>query len=325
MVDGGCDARFLSMRNGFPVGTASLLTVVGADPRDHRQCRIAAVQVRRHPRVRAPAATGRIRPAAGGIGGARRVPPLHPGAAQGGGHRRARAGVRRHDARRPHADDQRHRDDPGRRADRIALATHYDTKLFREFRFVGASDGASSTAAVLELARVLKARQNEFTIELLFFDGEEAVVEWRDNDNTYGSRHYVQAAQQGGDARRAQGARPARHDRRPGPDHPARRELDAVADRHRLGVGREARPPRDVPRRLHHDRRRPHAVRRAPACPPSTSSTSTTPRGTRRRTISTTSARAACRSSATSCSTRCRRSRNGSPCRRAAPASARRV
>ena len=88
---------------------------------------------------------------------------------------------------------------PGRRTERIALATHYDTKLFREFRFVGASDGASSTAAVLELARVLTTRQNEFTIELLFFDGEEAVVDWfRNNDNTYGSRRYVQTAQEAG-------------------------------------------------------------------------------------------------------------------------------
>ena len=88
---------------------------------------------------------------------------------------------------------------PGRRPDRIALATHYDTKLFREFRFVGANDGASSTAALLELGRVLKARQNEFTIELLFFDGEEAVVDWdRNNDNTYGSRHYVETAQKAG-------------------------------------------------------------------------------------------------------------------------------
>ena len=88
---------------------------------------------------------------------------------------------------------------PGRRPDRIALATHYDTKLFREFRFVGASDAASSTAAVLELARVLKARQNDYTIEILFFDGEEAVVDWyKNNDNTYGSRHYVQAAQKAG-------------------------------------------------------------------------------------------------------------------------------
>jgi Zn-dependent M28 family amino/carboxypeptidase len=85
---------------------------------------------------------------------------------------------------------------PGRRADRIALATHYDTKLESRFRFVGASDGASSTAVVLELGRVLKARRNDFTIELIFFDGEEAVrTEWEGTDNTYGSRHYVQAAQ----------------------------------------------------------------------------------------------------------------------------------
>jgi glutaminyl-peptide cyclotransferase len=88
---------------------------------------------------------------------------------------------------------------PGRRPERIGLATHYDTKLVREFRFVGASDAASSTAAVLELGRLLKGRQNEFTIELLFFDGEEAVVEWyKNNDNTYGSRHYVETAQKAG-------------------------------------------------------------------------------------------------------------------------------
>jgi glutaminyl-peptide cyclotransferase len=87
---------------------------------------------------------------------------------------------------------------PGRRADRIALASHYDTKR-APFRFVGANDGASSTAVVLELARVLAARPNEFTIELLFFDGEEAVNwEWQGDDNTYGSRHYVQTARRDG-------------------------------------------------------------------------------------------------------------------------------
>ena len=84
---------------------------------------------------------------------------------------------------------------PGKRRERIVLASHFDTKLFREIKFVGANDGASSTAALLELGRVLKARQNEFTIELLFLDGEEARLEWRGNDNTYGSRHYVEAAQ----------------------------------------------------------------------------------------------------------------------------------
>jgi glutaminyl-peptide cyclotransferase len=84
---------------------------------------------------------------------------------------------------------------PGASTNRIAITGHYDTKLFREFRFVGASDGGSSAAFLIELARVLKARKNPLTIELVFLDGEEAVVEWRGSDHTYGSRHYVAAAQ----------------------------------------------------------------------------------------------------------------------------------
>jgi Zn-dependent M28 family amino/carboxypeptidase len=88
---------------------------------------------------------------------------------------------------------------PGKSPERIILASHFDTKLFRELRFVGASDGASSTAALIELGRVLKARTDlPFTIELLFLDGEEAVVEWTGTDNTYGSRHYVEAARTSG-------------------------------------------------------------------------------------------------------------------------------
>src|SRR5262245_9446163 len=91
---------------------------------------------------------------------------------------------------------------PGKRPDRIAIASHFDTKLFREFRFVGANDGASSTAALLELARVLKSQPHEFTIELLFFDGEEArMPDWRGLDNTYGSRHYVEDAVKSGSIR----------------------------------------------------------------------------------------------------------------------------
>jgi len=88
---------------------------------------------------------------------------------------------------------------PGQRPDRIVLASHFDTKLFRDLRFVGASDGASSTAALIELARVIKGRgQLPFTIELLFLDGEEAVIEWQGTDNTYGSRYYVDAARKSG-------------------------------------------------------------------------------------------------------------------------------
>ena len=85
---------------------------------------------------------------------------------------------------------------PGRSPDRIVFAGHYDTKLFRQFRFVGANDAGSSTAFLIELGRVLKARKNPFTIELLFLDGEEATLpDWAGTDHTYGSRHYVEVAQ----------------------------------------------------------------------------------------------------------------------------------
>jgi len=87
---------------------------------------------------------------------------------------------------------------PGASRNRLAITGHYDTKLFREFPFVGASDGGSSTAFLLELARVLKARKNALTIDLIFLDGEEAVVDWRGNDHTYGSRHYVEMARRDG-------------------------------------------------------------------------------------------------------------------------------
>src|SRR5258706_3721051 len=88
---------------------------------------------------------------------------------------------------------------PGARRERIVIAGHYDTKLYRQFRFVGASDGGSSAAFLLEIARVLKGRRNPMTIEILFLDGEEArLPDWSGSDNTYGSRHYVGAARRDG-------------------------------------------------------------------------------------------------------------------------------
>jgi hypothetical protein len=87
---------------------------------------------------------------------------------------------------------------PGGAPERLLIGGHYDTKLFRSFRFVGANDGGSSAALLLELARVLKTRRNPLTIELVFFDGEEALLEWTGNDHTYGSRHYVETARSSG-------------------------------------------------------------------------------------------------------------------------------
>jgi Zn-dependent M28 family amino/carboxypeptidase len=86
---------------------------------------------------------------------------------------------------------------PGASKNRLVIGGHYDTKKF-PFRFVGANDGGSSAAFLIELARVLKARRNPLTLELLFLDGEEAVIDWAGTDHTYGSRHYVAEAKRTG-------------------------------------------------------------------------------------------------------------------------------
>jgi hypothetical protein len=88
---------------------------------------------------------------------------------------------------------------PGAASDRgrLVVGGHYDTKLARDFPFVGASDGGSSAAFLLELARALKGRRNAIPIELLFLDGEEATLwDWdtRTADHTYGSQYYVDNA-----------------------------------------------------------------------------------------------------------------------------------
>jgi Zn-dependent M28 family amino/carboxypeptidase len=93
---------------------------------------------------------------------------------------------------------------PGRRPKVVMVAGHYDTKREEGFRFVGANDGGSSTALLLELARVLGARKNALTYWLVFFDGEEALQEWSPTDSLYGSRHLVQKLASHGDLARIQ-------------------------------------------------------------------------------------------------------------------------
>jgi Zn-dependent M28 family amino/carboxypeptidase len=84
-------------------------------------------------------------------------------------------------------------------AKRIVVAGHYDTKLFKDVKFVGANDGGSSAAFLIELARAVVRAPLATPIELLFLDGEEAVrPEWEDPDNRYGSRYYVNTARKDG-------------------------------------------------------------------------------------------------------------------------------
>ncbi|MDT7542296.1 MAG: hypothetical protein QOE33_2200 [Acidobacteriota bacterium] len=91
---------------------------------------------------------------------------------------------------------------PGKSSDVIIVASHYDTKLFKEFRFVGANDAGSSTGTLMEIARSIAAtkKQPALTYWFVFFDGEEAFCKgWEEcktpdgqPDNTYGSRRFVE-------------------------------------------------------------------------------------------------------------------------------------
>jgi hypothetical protein len=96
---------------------------------------------------------------------------------------------------------------PGESSDVIIISSHYDTKLVKQFKFVGAVDGGSSTGELLEIARVMAASKTKLklTYWFVFFDGEEALCFGWDEcqnpnpsdpsaklpDNTYGSRRYV--------------------------------------------------------------------------------------------------------------------------------------
>jgi glutaminyl-peptide cyclotransferase len=92
---------------------------------------------------------------------------------------------------------------PGETATTILVGSHYDTKFYKDMRFVGANDPAASVGTLIEIGRVVASLQQkpQVTLKLVFFDGEEAFCEGWDEcneegpDNTYGSRHYVSQLQ----------------------------------------------------------------------------------------------------------------------------------
>jgi len=79
---------------------------------------------------------------------------------------------------------------PGTPSSVVIIGGHYDTKRTPTL-FVSANDGGSSTAFLLELARVLARKKHALTYRLVFFDGEEALKCWSANDSLYGSRHFA--------------------------------------------------------------------------------------------------------------------------------------
>ena len=74
----------------------------------------------------------------------------------------------------------------------VVFTGHYDTKSMPGTYFVGANDGGSSAGLLLEMAKVLAHDAQKDDIYLVWFDGEEAVARWTDEDSLYGSRHLAE-------------------------------------------------------------------------------------------------------------------------------------
>ncbi|KAI5450801.1 hypothetical protein NCC49_002807 [Naganishia albida] len=98
---------------------------------------------------------------------------------------------------------------------KVVLAAHHDSKWFEGREFLGATDSAAPCAMLLDLAQAvtpaLRARQTRLaqangndnddddddaereaaqtTLQIVFFDGEEAFHDWTATDSIYGSRH----------------------------------------------------------------------------------------------------------------------------------------
>ncbi len=92
---------------------------------------------------------------------------------------------------------------PGTRDGIIVIAGHYDTNYpLRDTAYVGANDGGSTTAILLEFANQLRGKTRDgYGVWLLWSDAEEAIEKWTDTDSVYGTRHLAQKWQADGTAK----------------------------------------------------------------------------------------------------------------------------
>ena len=90
---------------------------------------------------------------------------------------------------------------PGTRDGIIVIASHYDTNWpLRDINYVGANDGASSSALLLEIANQLRGKKNDgYSIWLLWDDAEESMrLPWYDPESLYGVKHLEEKWQDDG-------------------------------------------------------------------------------------------------------------------------------
>jgi glutaminyl-peptide cyclotransferase len=93
---------------------------------------------------------------------------------------------------------------PGTKDGIIVIASHYDTNYpLRNTTFVGANDGGSSSALLLEIANQLRGKPRDgYSIWLVWDDAEEAIKPDTevpfDSDSLYGIRHLAEKWQADG-------------------------------------------------------------------------------------------------------------------------------
>ena len=94
---------------------------------------------------------------------------------------------------------------PGTRDGIILIASHYDTNWpLRKVNYVGANDGGSSAALLLELANQFHGKKREgYSIWLLWDDAEESMkLPWDDSESLYGVKHLTDKWQADGTLKR---------------------------------------------------------------------------------------------------------------------------
>jgi glutaminyl-peptide cyclotransferase len=84
----------------------------------------------------------------------------------------------------------------------LMIACHYDSKWFADREFLGATDSAVPCALMVNMAHIMaryldqNRQNNELSLMFVFFDGEEAFLNWSATDSIYGARHLAQKWEQ---------------------------------------------------------------------------------------------------------------------------------
>lgn len=87
------------------------------------------------------------------------------------------------------------------KSSRLVLAAHYDSMYQPDFEFIGATDSAIPCGILMNIAENLDDllsdgsthyRQKDKTVQMIFFDGEEAFQQWSPTDSIYGARHLAE-------------------------------------------------------------------------------------------------------------------------------------